>query len=205
VACGGTVQSGGACTATAATSQAYAGLSEHDVDHRSDDEGKLEVGSGPTGTPSTAVGALVGWSGAAEGTRRFPRGSGVAQGARHSGTGGWPSANQTFGKDWLLEFHRGGDESTAGLVRHPFTRGPGTPRTTSRQGDATKARTCTWVEMNEGDYSGDDSDEENDLDMGDINPDSVQWRFRNETWTHAHFTYDPPRRPFRGQRGPVKH
>jgi hypothetical protein len=52
-----------------------------------------------------------------------------------------------------------------------------------------------------------DSNSEGDHDMGmeEIDLDSVRWRFRDETSTQFHFTYAPPRIPFIGRRGPVKH
>jgi hypothetical protein len=41
--------------------------------------------------------------------------------------------------------------------------------------------------------------------MGEIDPQSMRWHFCNETWSHSHFTYDAKPRPFRGQKGPIKH
>jgi hypothetical protein len=50
-----------------------------------------------------------------------------------------------------------------------------------------------------------DEEEDMEFDGGEVDVDSVRWRFRESTWSQSHFTYSPPRRPFSGRRGPVRH
>jgi hypothetical protein len=143
-------------------------------------------------------------NGFAEGADAPCEGGGAETGCEMD-TEGWPSSSQTFGEGWLGGFHLVGKRPSYGPVRQAFTMGPGMPGTSSTQVNVVEQRTGTWAELNDDDYYGDDNDKENDLDIGDIDPQSVRWRFRDETWSHAHFTYAPPQIQFRGQRGPTKH
>jgi hypothetical protein len=50
-------------------------------------------------------------------------------------------------------------------------------------------------------YEEDSNNSEMEEDMLDDSTD-VAWRYREETWSKCHFTYDPLRIPFLGRRGP---
>jgi hypothetical protein len=146
-----------------------------------------------------AVGAPVGIG--AVGAGGSPQGSGQALGAS-----GWPSSGQTFGEGWAPAARQDHREHCSfyqedgGMVR-PIPTPADMRATSSKGGDGVEQRRGNLAELN----LGDDSEEDMDLDMEEIDPQSMRWRFHNETWSHAHFTYDPKPRPFRGQRGPVKH
>ena len=45
------------------------------------------------------------------------------------------------------------------------------------------------------------SEEDHELEGGEIDLESVRWHYRNETWSQFHFTYDPLRKPCHGSRG----
>jgi hypothetical protein len=72
---------------------------------------------------------------------------------------------------------------------------------TGTEEDAVEQRAGHWTELD----LGEDSEEEMDFNVGENDPESIQWRFWNETWSHSHFTFDPKPKPYRGQRGPIKH
>jgi hypothetical protein len=84
---------------------------------------------------------------------------------------------------------------------HISTSTAGRAARASTDRDAREQMAPNWPEMN----LEEESDEEMELDMGEIDPHSIRWRYRNETWSHSNFTYDPKPIPFRGRRGPIKH
>jgi hypothetical protein len=86
-------------------------------------------------------------------------------GARHR----WgPPAQGTF-----FQARGGWGDTGAG---HPSTSASERAARASRDRDTGEQRAGNWVELN----LEEESDEEMDLDMGEINPHSSRWRYRNE-------------------------
>jgi hypothetical protein len=117
----------------------------------------------------------------------------------------WPDLGHAFGDGWVEAGHGVGGIGEPGVADTAQAR----PRHNRAQPTRTARNPAENIaELNDNSFhelAEDDDDKDMDYDGGEVDFNSVRWRFRDTTWSQSHFTYAPPRRPFYGKRGPIRH